>query len=175
PNLNFAPNGYPSTAYYYGGYDGQGDWSGYSNYANLDGGMAQGVYGDNCSYMYQGYGYTPYGAYASPNSSSPMVQHDGQLYGLQQYQYPCSYYNSPTSADVFAPNKTSVAQREMSTAANADRVPSNVMNNGNSVGIVNGDCTNQSGLKSFITSSQHTSLNTRDSYQGSSLPACAPL
>ncbi|KAI5409179.1 hypothetical protein KIW84_054837 [Lathyrus oleraceus] len=66
---------------------------------------AQGVYGDNCSYMYQGYGYTPYGAYASPNSSSPMFQHDGQLYGLQQYQYPCSYYNSPTSADVFAPNK----------------------------------------------------------------------
>ncbi|CAL5193096.1 unnamed protein product [Lathyrus oleraceus] len=175
PNPSFAPNGYPSTAYYYGGYDGQGDWSGYSNYANLDGGMAQGVYGDNCSYMYQGYGYTPYGAYASPNSSSPMVQHDGQLYGLQQYQYPCSYYNSPTSADVFAPNKTSVAQREISTATNADRVPSNVMNNGNSVGIVNGDCTNQSGLKSFITSSQHTSLNTRDSYQGSSLPACAPL
>ena len=50
---------------------------------NLDGGMAQGVYGDNCSYMYQGYGCTPYGAYASPNSFSPMVQHDGQLYGLQ--------------------------------------------------------------------------------------------
>ncbi|CAK8542825.1 unnamed protein product [Lathyrus sativus] len=175
PNPSFAQNGYPSTAYYYGGYDGQGDWSGYSNYANLDGGMAQGVYGDNCSYMYQGYGYTPYGAYASPNSSSPMVQHDGQLYGLQQYQYPCSYYNSPTSADVFAPNKTSVAQREMSTAVNADRVSSNVMNNGNSVGMVNGDCTNQNGLKSFITSSQHTSFNTRDSYQGSSLPACAPL
>ncbi|KAL5056361.1 hypothetical protein RYX36_037043 [Vicia faba] len=83
PNPSFAPNGYPSTAYYYGGYDGQGDWSGYSNYANLDGGMAQGVYGDNCSYLYQGYGYAPYGAYASPNSSSPMVQHDGQLYGLQ--------------------------------------------------------------------------------------------
>ncbi|XP_058737735.1 YTH domain-containing protein ECT2-like isoform X2 [Vicia villosa] len=137
--------------------------------------MAQGVYGDNCSYMYQGYGYTPYGAYASPNSSSPMVQHDGQLYGLQQYQYPCSYYNSPTSTDVFAPNKTSVAQREVSTAVNADRVPSNVMNNGNSASMVNGDCTNPNGLKSFITSSQHTSLNTRDSYQGSSLPACAPL
>ncbi|KAI5411693.1 hypothetical protein KIW84_056678 [Lathyrus oleraceus] len=73
---------------------------------NLDGGMAQGVYGDNCSYMYQGYGCTPYGA-------------------------------SPTSVDVFAPNKTSVAQREMSTTANADHVPSNVMNNGNSVGMVN--------------------------------------
>lgn len=36
-----------------------------------------------------------------------MGQHDGQLYRPQQYQYPYSYYNSPTSADVFAPNKTS--------------------------------------------------------------------
>lgn len=125
---------------------------------------------------HQGYGYTPYGAYASPNSSSPIVQHDGQMYGLQQYQYPCSYYNSPTSADgSFAPNKTSGPQREMSTAVNADRIPSNVMNKGNSVSMVNGDCTNQNGLKAFMTSSQHTSLNTRDSYQGSSLPACAPL
>ncbi|AES80840.1 YTH domain-containing protein ECT4 [Medicago truncatula] len=176
PNPSYVPNGYPST-YYYGGYDGQGDWSGYSNYVNLDGGMTQGVYGDNCSYMYhQGYGYTPYGAYASPNSSSPVVQHDGQMYGLQQYQYPCSYYNSPTSADgSFAPNKTSVPQREMSTAVNADRITSNVMNKGNSVSMVNGDCTNQNGLKAFMKSSQHTSLNTKDSYQGSSLPACAPL
>ncbi|GAU48459.1 hypothetical protein TSUD_324090 [Trifolium subterraneum] len=176
PNPSFVPNGYPSTTYYYGGYDGQGDWNAYPNYLNLDGGMAQSVYGDNCSYMYhQGYGY-PYGAYASPNSSSPIVQPDGQMYGLQQYQYPCSYYNSPTSADgSFVSNKTSVPQREMSTAVNADRIPSNVMNKGNSVSMVNGDCTNQNGLKAFISSSQHTSLNTRDSYQGSSLPACAPL
>ncbi|XP_027188419.1 YTH domain-containing protein ECT2-like isoform X2 [Cicer arietinum] len=139
--------------------------------------MAQGMYGDNCSYMYhQSYPYTPYGTYASPNSSSPLVQHDGQLYGLQQYQYPGSYYKTPTSADAsFAPNKTSVPQVEMSTGVNADRVPSNVMNKGNSVSMANGDCTNQNGLKSFMTSSQHSSLNARDSYQASSLPACAPL
>ncbi|MCI40237.1 YTH domain family protein, partial [Trifolium medium] len=56
------------------------------------------------------------------------------MYGLQQYQYPCSYYNSPTSADgSFASNKTGVPQREMSTAVNADRIPSNVSNKGNSV------------------------------------------
>ncbi|XP_020219433.1 YTH domain-containing protein ECT1 isoform X2 [Cajanus cajan] len=89
PNSRFVPNGYPSTAYYYGGYDGQGDWNVYSRYMNLDGGMAQGVYGDNCSYMYhQGYGYTPYGTYAPPNSSSSILQQDGQHYGLQQYHWP---------------------------------------------------------------------------------------
>ncbi|RZB47388.1 YTH domain-containing protein ECT2-like isoform X2 [Glycine soja] len=101
PNSCFVPNGYPS-AYYYGGYDGQGDWNAYSRYMNLDGGMAQGVYGDSCSYMYhQGYGYTPYGTYAPPNSSSPMIQQDGQHYGLQQYHLPAyaslSGYQGPRS------------------------------------------------------------------------------
>ncbi|KAJ1433242.1 YTH domain [Sesbania bispinosa] len=178
PNSCFIPNGYPSTAYYYGGYEGQGDWNVYNRYMNLDGGMAQGVYGDSCSYMYhQGYGYTPYGAYAPHNSSSPVVQHDGQLYGLQQYQYPCSYYKSPTSADVsFAPNKISVSQGEIPTAVNADHVPSShIMNKGNTVSMSNGDCTNKNGLKSFLTSPQHTSLNTNDSYQGTSLPAYGSL
>ncbi|KAK7396163.1 hypothetical protein VNO78_16974 [Psophocarpus tetragonolobus] len=176
PNSCFVPSGYPSS-YYYGGYDGQGDWNAYSRYMNLDGGMAQGVYGDNCSYMYhQGYGYTPYGTYAPPNSSSPMIQQDGQHYGLQQYQYPCSYYKSPASADVsFTPNKIGVPQGEISSAIDADLVASaNVMNKGNTVNLANNDFTNKNGLKPFLTSSQHTSLNTNDSYQGS-LPACAPL
>lgn len=124
---------------------------------------------------HQGYGYTPYGAYAPPNSSSPIVQHDGQLYGMQQYQYPCSYYKSPASDVSFAPNKISVPQGEISTAVNADHVPSNAMNKGNTVSMDNGNCTNQNGLKTFLTGSQHTSLNTNDSYQGASLPACASL
>ncbi|TKY62911.1 YTH domain-containing family protein 2 [Spatholobus suberectus] len=178
PNSCFVPNGYPSTAYYYGGYDGQGDWNVYSRYMNLDGGMAQGVYGDNCSYMYhQGYGYTPYGTYAPPNSSSPIIQQDGQHYGLQQYQYPCSYYKSPAFADVsFSPNKISVPQGEISTAIDADHVASsNVMNKGNTVNMPNSDFTNKNGLKPFLTSSQRTSLNTNDSYEGTSLPAYAPL
>ncbi|KAG4927516.1 hypothetical protein JHK85_054002 [Glycine max] len=177
PNSCFVPNGYPS-AYYYGGYDGQGDWNAYSRYMNLDGGMAQGVYGDSCSYMYhQGYGYTPYGTYAPPNSSSPMIQQDGQHYGLQQYQYPCSYYKSPASADVsFTPNKISVPQGEISTAVDADRVASsNVMNKGHTVNMANSDFTNKNGFNPFLTSSQHTSLNTNDSYQGTSLPAYASL
>ncbi|XP_061336988.1 YTH domain-containing protein ECT2-like isoform X2 [Gastrolobium bilobum] len=179
PNPSFIQNGYPSTTYYYGGYDGgQGDWNIYSRYMNLDGGMAQGVYGDNCSYMYhQGYGYTPYGAYAPPNSSSPIIQHDGQLYGMQQYQYPCSYYKSPASADAaFAPNKICVPQGGISTAINADNAPpSNVMNKGNTFSMANGDYTNKNGLNAFLTSSQHTSLHANDSYQGSSLPVAVPL
>ncbi|RDX96263.1 YTH domain-containing family protein 1 [Mucuna pruriens] len=170
PNSCYVPNGYPS-AYYYGGYDGQTDWNVYSRYMNLDGGMAQGVYGDNCSYMYhQGYGYTPYGTYVPPNSSS-IIQQDGQHYGLQQYQYPCSYYKSPASADVFG-----VPQGEISSALDADRVTSsNVMNQGNTVNMANCDFTNKNGLKPFLSSSQHTSLNTNDSYQGTSSPAYAPF
>ncbi|XP_020219432.1 YTH domain-containing protein ECT4 isoform X1 [Cajanus cajan] len=178
PNSRFVPNGYPSTAYYYGGYDGQGDWNVYSRYMNLDGGMAQGVYGDNCSYMYhQGYGYTPYGTYAPPNSSSSILQQDGQHYGLQQYQYPCSYYKSPASSDVsYTPNKISVPQGEISTPIDADRVASsNVLNKGNTVNMANSDFTNKNGLKPFSTSSQHTSLNANDSYQGTSWPAYAPF
>ncbi|XP_027350972.1 YTH domain-containing protein ECT2-like isoform X2 [Abrus precatorius] len=178
PNPCFVPNGYPSTAYYYGGYEGQGDWNIYSRYMNLDGGMAQGVYADGCSYMYhQGYGYTPYAAYAQPNSSSPTIPQDGQLYGLQQYQYPCSYYKSPASADVsFTPNKISAPHGEISTTVDADHLPSsNVMNKGNAVSMNNGDFPNDNGLKGYLTSSQSTSLNTNDSYLGTSLPAYSPL
>ena len=125
----------------------------------------------------QGYGYTPYGAYPPPTSSSPTIQHDGQLYGMQQYHYPCSYYQSPASADMsLAPNKVSVPQGEISSAVNADNVPSlNVMNKGNAVGMANGDCSNKNGLNAFLTGSQHTFLNSNDSYQGASLPAFVPL
>ncbi|KAK9290085.1 hypothetical protein L1049_008249 [Liquidambar formosana] len=38
PNMCYLPSGYPSTAYYYGGYDGQGnEWEDYSRYVNPDG------------------------------------------------------------------------------------------------------------------------------------------
>ena len=39
----------------------------------------------------------------------------------------------------------------------------------------NSDFTNKNGFNPFLTSSQHTSLNTNDSYQGTSLPAYASL
>ncbi|KAE9588795.1 hypothetical protein Lal_00042211 [Lupinus albus] len=176
PNPSYMPNGYPSTAYYYGGYDGHGDWNAYNQYMSLEGGMAPGVYGDNPPYMYhQGYGFTPYGVYPPPSSSSPPIQHDGQLCGLQQYQYPSSYYQSPASDVSFAPNKVNVPQGEISAAVNANHVSSsNVMNKGSTVSMTNGDCTNKNGLKPFLTNSQHSSLNSNDSYPGASLPAYVP-
>ncbi|XP_015971026.1 YTH domain-containing protein ECT4 isoform X1 [Arachis duranensis] len=178
PNASFVPNGYHSTAYYYGGYDGQSDWNMYSRYMNVDGGMAQGVYGDSCSYMYnQGYGYTPYGAYPPP-ATSPPIQHDGQLYGMQQYHYPSCYYQSPASTDMpHASNKIGVPQvEEISTAVNADHVPSsNVFNKGNTVTMANGDRSNKKGLNAFLTGSQHGSLNSNDFYQVANMPACVPL
>ncbi|CAI9776754.1 unnamed protein product [Fraxinus pennsylvanica] len=47
-------NGYPSNAYYYGAYDGNGtEWEDYTGYMNLDGvEMAPGVYGDIGSLVY---------------------------------------------------------------------------------------------------------------------------
>ncbi|XP_054800357.1 YTH domain-containing protein ECT4-like isoform X2 [Prosopis cineraria] len=185
PNARFVSNGYPA-AYCYGGYNDQSsDWNGYSSYVNLDGGMAYGVYGDTCSYTHhQGYGFTPYGVY-SPGSSAPAMQHDsapimqhnGQLYGLQQYQYPCPYYQ----AQVFeegpnAPNKHCVAQREISAAVTVNHAPSSVvMNKGNKVSLVNGDCPNSSAFKAPLTSSFSSSMNSNDFYQGASFPSYVPL
>ncbi|TKY46195.1 hypothetical protein E2542_SST28233 [Spatholobus suberectus] len=168
-NASFIPNGHPSTAYYYGGYDRQGDWNIYSRYMNLNGGMTQGVLGDSCSYLYhQGYGYTPYGA---------SMQHDDKLYGLQQYQYPCSYYRSPASADgSFAANKINAQQEKISTAVSAEHFPSSaVINKGNTVGVANEDSTNYNGLNKFLSSSQRSLLNSNDSYQRAGFPVYAPL
>ncbi|QCD93910.1 YTH domain-containing protein ECT3-like isoform X2 [Vigna unguiculata] len=168
-NASFTPNGHPSTAYYYGGYDGQGDWNSYSRYMNLNGGMPQGVWGDGSSYLYhQGYGYTPYGA--------PM-QHDDKFYGLQQYHYP-SYYQSPTSADgSFAANKISAQPGKISSAISDEHTPSSgVINNGSSVGVVNEDSTNNNGLKDFLSSSKPSLLKSNDStYQRAGFPVHAPL
>ncbi|XP_043692095.1 YTH domain-containing protein ECT2-like [Telopea speciosissima] len=66
PTMCYLPNGYPSTTYYYGGYDGPiNEWDDYSRYVNPDGvEMSPGVYGENGSLMYHhGYGYAPYGPY----------------------------------------------------------------------------------------------------------------
>ncbi|XP_027358357.1 YTH domain-containing protein ECT1-like isoform X2 [Abrus precatorius] len=167
PNVCFIPNGYPSTAYYYGGYDMQGDWNIYST-MNLNGGMTQGVLGDSCSYMYhQGYGYTPYG---------PSAQHDDKPYGLQQYLYPSSYYQSPASTDgLFAANKINAQQGKISTAVSADHIPSlTVINKGSTNGVVNEDSTNHNGSKKFLLSSQHL-LNSNDTYQRVGFPVYAPL
>ncbi|KAK9072532.1 hypothetical protein SSX86_008966 [Deinandra increscens subsp. villosa] len=123
PTVAYFPNGYASSAYYYGafynfnqskqivakilvdnailGYDGTTTgWDDYSRYVNPDGvDTSHGVYGDNGSIMYPGYGYAPYGAY-SPGSPVPTPGHDGQLYGAQHYQYPSPYFQPMTQVTV---------------------------------------------------------------------------
>ncbi|KAI9120674.1 hypothetical protein K1719_007707 [Acacia pycnantha] len=140
----FYPNadvGYPSP-YYYGGYGDQG-----SRYVNLlDGGMTQGVYGD--AYMYhQGYDFTPYAVYppvssaaAMQHNSASIMQHNGQLYGLQQYQYPYSYFQDQVFKDgSYAPIQNHVTLREISSSATVSHAPTSVvMNKENMVNVVNG-------------------------------------
>lgn len=166
PNASYVPNGHPSISYYYGGYDGQGDWNDwnvYQNYVNANGGMAQGVYGDSGSYMYpQGYGYAPYGSYPSP-STSPSLPHDDKLYGLQQYQYP-SYYQPSASANGTygaTANKTNVHGGKTSTPVTAEHVPSSVMNKGSTTTMTNGYSSNNN--------------VSNDSYQRAGYAAYAPV
>lgn len=133
--------------------------------------------GDSGSYMYnQGYGYAPYGSYPSP--TSPSMQHDDKLYGLQQYQYPSPYYQPPASANgSFAANKINVQEGNIPTSITADHVPSSVvMNKGSTIAVVGGDSTNNNGSREFFPSSQQSSLNPNESYQGASgFPSYVPL
>ncbi|MFS7916246.1 putative YTH domain-containing protein [Helianthus anomalus] len=102
PTVAYFPNGYASSAYYYGGYDGAANgWEDYSRYITPDGvDASHGVYGDNGSIMYPGYGYAPYGPYSPAGSPVPTSTHDGQLYGAQQYQYPSPYFQPMTQLTV---------------------------------------------------------------------------
>lgn len=105
------------------------------------------------------------------------MQHDDKFYGLQQYHYPSSYYQSPTSADgSFAANKINAQPGKISAAVSDEHTPSGVINNGSSVGVVNEDSTNNNGLKDFLSSSRPSLLNSNDStYQRAGFPAYAPL
>ncbi|XP_024985182.1 YTH domain-containing family protein 2-like [Cynara cardunculus var. scolymus] len=140
PTVAYFPN-YASTAYYYGGYDGTtNDWDDYSRYVNPDGvDMSHGVYGDNGSLMYHGYGYAPYGPYSPATSPVPTVGHDGQLYGAQHYQYPSPYFQPMTPTSGPYSSAPIAPKGEITTSAPADQ-PSLTVDtaNGNSNGIVNG-------------------------------------
>ncbi|XP_076884897.1 YTH domain-containing protein ECT4-like [Bidens hawaiensis] len=94
PTVAYFPNAYASSPYYYGGYDGTTNgWEDYSRYLNPEGvDTSHGVYGDNGSMMYPGYGYAPYAPYSPAGSPVPTPAPDGQLYGAQQYQYPSPYF-----------------------------------------------------------------------------------
>lgn len=141
PSMCYVPNGYPPTAYYYGGYDGTGnEWDDYSRYLNPDGvEMTSGVYGDNGSLMYHhGYGYAPYGPYSPAGSPVPTLGNDGQLYGPQHYQYPFFQPLTPTSGP-YTPSPAASPQTDISASVAADQKPLPVeAANGNSNGVTNG-------------------------------------
>ena len=147
PTLCYLPNGYPSTAYYYGGYDGTGnEWDDYSRYVNTEGvDMTSGVYGDNGSLLYHhGYGYAPYSPYSPAGSPVPTMGNDGQLYGPQHYQYPPYFQPLTPTSGPFTPSATVPAQGDVPTSVAADQKPLPVpveAANGNSNSAANGGST----------------------------------
>ncbi|KAG2686325.1 hypothetical protein I3760_09G001400 [Carya illinoinensis] len=171
PNASNFPNGYRSSAYYYVGYDRQGnEWNDYSKCVNPDGGIAHSLYGDNGSFMYhQGYGYSPYGPYHSPGSPTPTMGQDGQLCGAQQYAYPIPYHEVSTrTTQPYAANQVRVPQGEILTSTAADQLPPLVASGGNPNKIAIGGCVNEkTSLKPCV---QNSSLNAYGSYgRGGSL------
>ncbi|KAK2982017.1 hypothetical protein RJ640_013227 [Escallonia rubra] len=177
PSMCYLPNGYPSTAYYYGaGYDATGtqEWDEYSRYMNAEGvemptdlSKTQGVYGDNGSVMYHGYGYAPYGPYSPAGSPVPTVGHDGQLYGAQHYQYPSPYFQPLTPTSGSYPSPAVPPKGEIAATTAADQAPL-------SVDTTNGN-TNAGSLKGNNGSApvrpmyQNSSYNTNGSYGRGSL------
>ncbi|XP_072971630.1 YTH domain-containing protein ECT4-like [Typha angustifolia] len=171
----YVPNGYASTAYFYGGYDGSiNEWDDYSRYVSPDGmEMPPGVYGD----MYHhGYGYAPYGAYPSPGSPIPTVGHDGQLYGPQHYQYPAPFFQPPTPTNAsHAPTKTPTSQGEVPTSVAADQpiVPVDTAKT-NLNGIANGAATGNKNSAPLRQSHQNGSVTSNGSYGKGALPTGLP-
>ncbi|KAK9123416.1 hypothetical protein Sjap_013018 [Stephania japonica] len=169
PTMCYFPEGYPTTAFYYGGYDvPSNEWDDY-RYITPDGvEMPTGVYGDNGSVVYHSYGYPPYGAYAPTTSPVPTIAHDGQLYGPQHYQYP--FYQTQTNGS-FAANQPSVSQEEVTASLAADKGPlSGGMPKGNGTGKVGG---NSNGLVLKPTQ-PNSRLNVNGSYGRGAMPGGIP-
>ncbi|XP_011089707.1 uncharacterized protein LOC105170581 [Sesamum indicum] len=179
PTMCYLPNGYPSTAYYYSGYDGSAnEWEDYTRYVNQDGvEMTPGVYGDNGSLMYHhGYGYAPYGPYSPATSPVPTVGHDGQLYGAQHYQYPTPYFQSLTPTSGPYPTPAAPAKGEIATSAAADQAPLSVdSTNSKSNGIANsGGAKGNNGTAPARAAYQNSSFNVNGSYGRGALPGGIP-
>ncbi|KAI5384781.1 YTH domain-containing protein ECT4 isoform X1 [Lathyrus oleraceus] len=143
PAMCYLPNGYPSTAFYYGGYEGAGnfEWDDFSRYMSPDGvDLTSGVYGDNGSLVYHhGYGYAPYTPYSPAGSPVPTMGNDGQLYGPQHYQYPPYFQPLTPTSGPFTPTPAVHPQGEISTSVAADQKPLSVDTaNGNSNVVSNG-------------------------------------
>ncbi|CAI9770484.1 unnamed protein product [Fraxinus pennsylvanica] len=178
PTMSYIPNGYPSTAYFYGGYNGSGtEWEDYTRYMNLDGvEMTPGVYGDNGSLVYHhGYGYAPYGPYSPATSPVPTLGHNGQLYGAQQYHYPTPYFQSMTPT-ISHPTTAATVKGEISTSAAADQVPLSVDSaNAKSNDIANsGSVKGNNGSATSRAAYQNSLFNASDSYARGALSGGIP-
>ncbi|KAJ0982552.1 hypothetical protein J5N97_010807 [Dioscorea zingiberensis] len=168
---------YPSTAYYYGGYEGLvNEWEDYPRYVNPDGVEVPppGIYGD----MYHhGYGYAPYSPYPSPGSPVPTMGHDGQLYGAQHYQYPAQYYQPPTPPLTSGtPNQPATSQGEVSTTVATEKPAATLdtTTKGNSNGIANGKPNGLSVSVQPRANHQNSSLPSNGSYGRGVLPGGIP-
>lgn len=120
----------------------------------------QGVYGENGSVMYHGYGYAPYSPYTPSGSPVPTVGHDGQLYGAQQYQYPTPYFQPLTPTSGPYPTPAAPPKGEKSTTGAGDKPTlaietANVNSNGiTNVGVVKAN-NGSAPHKSFQNSSKN--------------------
>jgi hypothetical protein len=179
PTMCYFPNGYPSAAYYYGGYDGNhNDWEDFTRYVNQDGvEMTPGVYGDNGSLVYHhGYGYAPYAPYSPAASPVPTMGHDGQLYGAQHYQYPTPYFQSVAPPSGAYSTSAAPAKGEIASSAAADQASLPVdSTNSKSNGIANsGSAKGNNGTAPARGTHQNSSFNLSVSYGRGGLPGGIP-
>ncbi|KDO54489.1 hypothetical protein CISIN_1g005158mg [Citrus sinensis] len=177
PNMCYVPNGYPSTAFYYGGYDGNvGEWDDYTRYVSQDGvDMTSGVYGDNGSLMYHhGYGYAPYPPYSPATSPVPTMGTDGQLYGPQHYQYPHYFQPITPTSSPYSPSPVAPTPGDIPTSVAADQKPLPVEStNGKSNGVANaGGVKGNNGSAPFKPTYQP--FNSNNTYGRGSLPGRGP-
>ncbi|KAL3615864.1 hypothetical protein CASFOL_040158 [Castilleja foliolosa] len=163
----YVPNGYPSTAYYYG--DGN-EWD--ARYMNPGG--TEMTPGANGSLIYHnGYGYTTYGPYSPATTPIPTLGHDGQLYGAQHYQYPAPYFQSLTPSGLY-PTPHAPAKGENATSAGADQAPLSVDSKSNSIAN-NGGAKANNGTPVARSTYQNSSFNANSAYGKGALPGGYPL
>ncbi|KAK4492226.1 hypothetical protein RD792_003026 [Penstemon davidsonii] len=175
PTTFYFQNGYPSTAYYYGGYDASGnEWEDYSRYVNHDGAeTTPGAYGDNGSLMYHhGYSYAPYSPYSPAVSPVPTLGHDGQVYGAQQYHYPNPYYPSLTPTSGPYPTPAAPTKGEIAASAAADQAPLSVDSTNSKFN--SGGAKGNNGTVPMRPAYQNTSFNVNGSYGRGALPGGYP-
>ncbi|OMO81095.1 hypothetical protein CCACVL1_12609 [Corchorus capsularis] len=173
PTMCYVPNGYPSAYYCFDGSTGN-DWDEYSRYVNQD---VVDATSDNGSLMYHhGYGYAPYGPYSPATSPVPTVGNDGQLYGLQHYQYPPYFQPLTPTSGPFTPNPAAPAQGELSTSAAADQKPLPVETaNANTKGVANGGSVKGNNGSAAMKPSYQNSFNSNtNSYGRGALPGGIP-